>query len=103
MKLVEAESKKKKGGKGLSVLSGRALYEYNKKLFVDDAAAVADIAETANELNGAAEDISSSLPPPPPVGKQEQDASAAMSSIAIDDNVFLEGDDDDLDDIEDDD
>jgi DRG Family Regulatory Proteins, Tma46 len=38
-KLVEAELKKKKGGKGLSVLSGRALYEYNRDLFLDDAAA----------------------------------------------------------------
>eukprot|EP00588_Corethron_pennatum_P009194 CAMPEP_0194272216 /NCGR_PEP_ID=MMETSP0169-20130528/5834_1 /TAXON_ID=218684 /ORGANISM="Corethron pennatum, Strain L29A3" /LENGTH=280 /DNA_ID=CAMNT_0039014821 /DNA_START=151 /DNA_END=993 /DNA_ORIENTATION=- len=36
-KLVEAEMRKKKGGKGLSVLSGRALYDYNKKLFIDDA------------------------------------------------------------------
>lgn len=34
-KLVEAEMKKKKGGKGLSVLSGRALYAYNQSLFVD--------------------------------------------------------------------
>lgn len=34
-KLVEAEMRKKKGGKGLSILSGRDLYNYNKKLFVD--------------------------------------------------------------------
>lgn len=38
-KLVEAELKKKKGGKGLSVLSGRALYEYKRDLFLDDDAA----------------------------------------------------------------
>jgi hypothetical protein len=38
-KLVEAELKKKKGGKGLSVLSGRALYEYKRDLFLDDEAA----------------------------------------------------------------
>jgi hypothetical protein len=35
-KLVQIEMRKKKGGKGLSVLSGRALYEYNKELFIDD-------------------------------------------------------------------
>jgi hypothetical protein len=34
-KLVEAELRKKKGGKGLGVLSGRALYEYKKELFKD--------------------------------------------------------------------
>jgi hypothetical protein len=39
-KLVEAELKKKKGGKGLAVLSGRDLYEYKKELFVDDLDAV---------------------------------------------------------------
>jgi hypothetical protein len=38
--LVEAELKKKKGGKGLAVLSGRDLYEYKKELFVDDLDAV---------------------------------------------------------------
>ena len=34
-KTIEQEYKKKKGGKGLSVLSGRDLYEYRKELFVD--------------------------------------------------------------------
>ena len=33
---VKAERMKKKGGAGLSILSGRELYEYNKELFVDD-------------------------------------------------------------------
>jgi hypothetical protein len=33
---VEAELRKKKGGKGLSVLSGRELFLYNQSLFVDD-------------------------------------------------------------------
>ena len=35
-KVVEAELRKKKGGKGLSVLSGRELYNYKKDLFKDD-------------------------------------------------------------------
>jgi hypothetical protein len=42
-KMVEAELRKKKGGKGLSVLSGRDLYEYKKELFVDDEDAADDI------------------------------------------------------------
>ena len=33
---VAAEMKKKKGGKGLSVLSGKELFAYNRDLFVDD-------------------------------------------------------------------
>lgn len=33
---VAAEMKKKKGGKGLSVLSGKELFAYNAALFVDD-------------------------------------------------------------------
>lgn len=41
-KQVEAEMRKKKGGKGLSILSGRDLYLYNQKLFVDDVDAVDD-------------------------------------------------------------
>jgi len=38
-KMVEQEFKKKKGGKGLAVLSGRALYEYKRDLFKDPTSA----------------------------------------------------------------
>lgn len=34
-KLVQAELRKKKGGKGLSILSGRDLFEYKRELFKD--------------------------------------------------------------------
>eukprot|EP00567_Pseudictyota_dubia_P016602 CAMPEP_0197451406 /NCGR_PEP_ID=MMETSP1175-20131217/28710_1 /TAXON_ID=1003142 /ORGANISM="Triceratium dubium, Strain CCMP147" /LENGTH=244 /DNA_ID=CAMNT_0042984111 /DNA_START=84 /DNA_END=815 /DNA_ORIENTATION=+ len=44
-KLVEAELKKKKGGKGLSVLSGKDLFEYKKELFQDDDEALEGVAE----------------------------------------------------------
>jgi len=47
-KKVDAEMKKKKGGKGLSILSGRELYNYKKDLFRDqdtDGGAVVDIVE----------------------------------------------------------
>jgi hypothetical protein len=65
-KLVEAELKKKKGGKGLSVLSGRALYEYNRDLFLDDAAAAGatelDFEEPDDlDANEVADAISSTL------------------------------------------
>lgn len=45
---VKAEQAKKKGGKGLSILSGRELFNYNAALFVDDEGAMA--AEEENAL-----------------------------------------------------
>lgn len=79
-KLVEAEMKKKKGGKGLSVLSGRDLYVYNQSLFVDDEDA-ADI-DLTNKRDGDAADVE-----------------AVAEKVESD--LFL-GDDDDLDDLDDD-
>lgn len=52
-KKVDAEMKKKKGGKGLSILSGRELYNYKKDLFRDqdtEDGAVVDIVEV-NEVS----------------------------------------------------
>lgn len=79
-KLVETELKKKKGGKGLAVLSGRDLFEYKRDLFKDDEEALDQIEE--EEMNGAAD----------------------VENVAqkVQSDLFLEGDDDDLDDIEDD-
>lgn len=68
-KKVEAEFKKKKGGKGLAVLTGRALYEYKQDLFADrddDEDAVTDVADKVQS------------------------------------DLFLQGEDDDLDDLDDD-
>jgi len=79
-KLVEAEMRKKKGGKGLSVLSGRALYDYNKKLFVDDANADEKIDYErlgANEID---------------------DVEKIAANVETD--LFLNEDDDDLDDLD---
>jgi len=45
---VKLEQSKKKGGKGLSVLSGKELFSYNSSLFVDDEAAIN--AQEENEL-----------------------------------------------------
>lgn len=49
---LKAEQTKKKGGKGLSVLSGKELFSYNASLFVDDDGAIdaADEKEMALQL-----------------------------------------------------
>lgn len=77
-KLVEAESRKKKGGKGLSVLSGRQLYAYNAKLFKDEEK-----------------------------DKNEFEKIDAVTDVVekVQENLFLDEDDDDidLDDLDDDD
>ena len=83
-KLVETELRKKKGGKGLAVLSGRDLYEYKRDLFTlvhnDDAQKIEE------QLDGAdpkLEDV---------VSKVEEGV----------EGLFLDGADDDLDGLEDD-
>jgi len=83
-KLLNIELRKKKGGKGLSVLSGRELYNYNKKLFVDQDTEHDDQDNNQN---------------------QEPKVEADLETVtnAIQQDLFLEGDDDDLDDIDDDD
>jgi len=79
-KKVEAEMRKKAGGKGLSVLSGRDLYTYNKALFVDDEAAT-----DANEFKGEG---------------ATNDVDAIAENVQSD--LFLDGNDDDLDDLDED-
>ena len=70
-KLVEAEMKKKSGGKGLSVLSGRDLFTYKQELFLDDENATDVIEKENGDMDDVAEKVQKDL--------------------------FLEGDDDDLD------
>lgn len=74
-KLVEKEMKKKKGGKGLSILSGRELYNYKKDLFQD---------QEGDDGNDNVVDVN---------------AEAAIA-MKVEKDLFLEGDDD-LDDLED--
>mmetsp|Transcript_20165 Transcript_20165/g.40848 ORF Transcript_20165/g.40848 Transcript_20165/m.40848 type:complete len:309 (-) Transcript_20165:237-1163(-) len=106
-KLVEAEMKKKKGGKGLSVLSGRDLYEYKRDLFKDDDEAMDGIAEEEEdgEKRPAAEaertDSSSA-------GEEKKSADGVAAAAGVEEvaemvqsDLFLEGDDDDLDDLDD--
>mmetsp|Transcript_14824 Transcript_14824/g.18030 ORF Transcript_14824/g.18030 Transcript_14824/m.18030 type:complete len:164 (+) Transcript_14824:37-528(+) len=105
-KLVEAEMKKKKGGKGLSVLSGRALYAYNQSLFVDqddDDNQVVDIENDTTQSSIAGRegaDINESN-----AASDQNDAIHEVSK-GLQSELFLDenDDDDDLDDlIEDDD
>lgn len=84
-KLVEAEFKKKKGGKGLAILSGRDLYEYKKDLFT-----VRDEDEVKAKEDGNSGDGDDG-------GKEVEEVAAKVQS-----DLFLEGDDEDLDDLEDD-
>lgn len=74
-KRVETELKKKKGGKGLAVLSGRDLYEYKKDLFKDDDDALALV---------------------------EEEGVVDQVAAKVETDLFLEGDDDDLSDLDDD-
>ena len=88
-KKVEAELKKKKGGKGYSVLSGKELYDYKKELFEegDD--------EAMDEAPGSDSKVT----------EQSRDKSngGAVDNIVdrVQSDLFLEGDDDDLDDLDD--
>lgn len=89
-KVVEAEMRKKKGGKGLSVLSGRELYNYKKELFRDqegDSMEVGGDGETpTTETNGSSS------------------AGGVVEAVIekVEKDLFLDGDDDDLDDLDDD-
>lgn len=93
-KRVETEMKKKKGGKGLSVLTGRELYNYKKELFKDqegDDANVVDVGKEGEEKSS----------------KDEEQAGAATVGVEdvakkVEKDLFLDGDDDDLDDLDDD-
>lgn len=76
-KKVEVEMKKKKGGKGLSVLSGRELYQFKQDLFKDQ----------EEDDNG---------------GKDEALASVEAVAQKVEKDLFLDGDDDSLDDLDDD-
>lgn len=102
-KLVENEMKKKKGGKGLAVLSGRDLYEYKASLFdvgndeedVDTSGAEPQDDDNENEndeQNGEKMNGDKNTN-----GDDVENVAAKVQS-----DLFLEGDDDDLDDLDDD-
>ena len=105
-KKVEAEMKKKKGGKGLSVLSGRDLFEYKRDLFKDrdddDDGGILDVNQP-----GASTAPAVSAKASPQNGKaindsQQENGGVEKVAAQVQSDLFLEGDDDDLDDIEDD-
>ena len=96
-KKVEAEMKKKKGGKGLSVLSGRALYEYKKELF-------ADRDDNDNDSGGEEDTMPSAVGTANGTADNREATTMDVEQVAaqVQTELFLEGDDDDLDDLEDD-
>ena len=89
----EQEMKKKKGGKGLSVLSGRDLYEYKKSLF-DAGDQEEDVDTSAMEDNDNEAETEGETPK-----ETEQDLAEVVARVES--NLFLEGDDDDLEDLDD--
>jgi hypothetical protein len=90
-KLVEAEFRKKKGGKGLAILSGRALYEYKRELFRD-----------RDDDEGDGVDGSPAGAPATANGDVDKGPNVVEEVTAqVQSDLFLDGDDDDLDDMED--
>jgi len=88
---VKAEIAKKTKGKGLSVLSGKALFEYDAALFVDD--------EEAGEEQVDVKKLRSLM-------EEEEDRDGEGEeglAVAVQESLYLEGEgeDDDLDDLED--
>jgi DRG Family Regulatory Proteins, Tma46 len=89
-KMVEAEFRKKKGGKGLGILSGRALYEYKKELFVDrDDDELEGPSGTSRQTSAISDD-------------EARDDGVQNMATQVQSDLFLEGDDDDLDDLDED-
>jgi len=111
-KLMEAESRKKKGGKGLSILSGRDLFHFKKELFVDDAAAenveigmLKGLEEDGDGEEDSIFDFAKSLKEAKAKGDEVVAAEEGVKKLGVanglvaNKELFLEGDDDDLDDL----
>lgn len=103
-KKVEAELRKKKGGKGLSVLSGRDLYQYKRELFtkIDDEDGKDDVAMTLpsrddRAANNDDDDYEK-------INVDDNNGNNMVNEIAtkVQAELFLNEGDDDLDDILDD-
>mmetsp|Transcript_10560 Transcript_10560/g.13705 ORF Transcript_10560/g.13705 Transcript_10560/m.13705 type:complete len:288 (-) Transcript_10560:301-1164(-) len=108
---VEAEQKKKGGGKGLSVISGRDLFHYKQELFVDDEDALADEVtervrededeEKADDPNLESKDEEKKAEEQPPLEVTEivLEDEGTQVAVAVQEQLYLDGDDEDLDDI----
>jgi hypothetical protein len=97
-KLVEAEFRKKKGGKGLAILSGRALYEYKRELFRDRDDDEADGIDGSPAVAAPATATATATAN----GSTDKEVNVVEEVAAqVQSDLFLDGDDDDLDDMED--
>jgi DRG Family Regulatory Proteins, Tma46 len=102
-KKVEAELRKKKGGKGLSILSGRDLYQYKRELFTkidegdgkDDVAMTLPARDDRNDDNDDDDDADNNN------AHENNTVNEIVAKVQSD--LFLNDVDDDLDDILDDD
>jgi hypothetical protein len=105
-KKVEAELRKKKGGKGLSVLSGKDLYQYKRELFtkIDEGDGKDDIAMTlpSREDRTDDDDDDDNFNDNDGVGDSNITSDVNDLTTKVQSDLFLNQDDDDLDDILDD-
>jgi hypothetical protein len=104
-KKVEAELRKKKGGKGLSVLSGKDLYQYKRELFtkIDEGDGKDDVAmtlPTRDERTDNDDDDNDNNNDDGVDTNTTTDVNELAANVQSD--LFLNQDDDDLDDILDD-
>lgn len=86
-KLVDAELKKKKGGKGLSILSGRELFSYKQDLFKDaDDDGVNGEKDVDTKMSSGEGDL------------VDEDAAEDINKVAdkVQSDLFLEDNDEDL-------
>lgn len=88
-KLVAAELKKRKGGKGLSVLSGRELFNYKQELFKDN--------DDEEEIDGKNETMNSDDNNNGESSLVDEDDGIQKVAAKVESDLFLGDDDDDLD------
>ena len=102
-KKVEAEFRKKKGGKGLAILSGRDLYEYKAELFRDRDDNDNDSGSEGEDKPIAAAETTAVAPKDTGMAEDKENGDHVDEVAAqVQSDLFLQGDDDDLDDLEDD-
>ena len=106
-KKVEAELRKKKGGKGLSVLSGRDLYQYKRELFtkIDEGDGKDDVAMTLPSRDDRAGNDEEDISAENNANQGDTHDNSIVNDIAtkVQADLFLNENDDDLDDIIEDD
>lgn len=104
---LRAETLKKGGGKGLGAISGRDLFTLRAELFVDDEGALGDEANERDRSaqggrgEGGDEEEKKEEEANLEEKKEEAPVDVGEIAVAVEEQLYLEGEDDDLDDIAD--